>query len=84
MAFVLKIKSKAEKKINALNDKDYARVMQILSAIKEDPFFYGKKLHGKHQDEYSVRVWPFRILYKIYKKELIISVIDVGHRQGVY
>jgi mRNA-degrading endonuclease RelE of RelBE toxin-antitoxin system len=83
MAFVLKIKSKAEKNLDALNDKDYARAMQILSAIRDDPFS-GKKLHGKHQEEYSVRVWPFRILYKIYKHELLISVIKFEHRKDAY
>lgn len=83
MAFVLTIKPKAEKNLNALNDKDYTRAMQILSGIKEDPFS-GKKLHGKHSDEYSVRVWPFRILYKIYKHELLISVIKFEHRKDAY
>ena len=83
MAFILKIKPKAEKKIDALDDKNYARAMQILSAIKEDPFS-GKKLHGIHKEEYSVRVWPFRFLYKVYKKELLISVIKFEHRKDVY
>jgi mRNA-degrading endonuclease RelE of RelBE toxin-antitoxin system len=83
MAFELKINSKAEKNLDKLSDKDYARAMQVLSGIKADPFS-GKKLHGKHKDEYSVRVWPFRIIYKIYKKELLISVIKFEHRQGVY
>ena len=83
MAFVLKIKPKAEKKLDALNDKDYARAMQILSAIRDDPFS-GKKLHGVHKEEYSVRVWPFRFLYKIYKHELLISVIKFDHRKDAY
>jgi len=83
MAFILKIKPKAEKKLDTLGDKDYARAIQILSAIKEDPFS-GKKLHGKHKEEYSVRVWPFRIIYKIYKYEFLISVVKFDHRKDVY
>lgn len=83
MAYVLKIKSKAEKNLDKINDKDYARAMQILFAIRDDPFF-GKKLHGKHQEEYSVRVWPFRFIYKIYKHELLISVIKFEHRKDAY
>lgn len=83
MAFELKIKPKAEKKLDVLNDKDYARAMQILVAIKESPFS-GKKLHGKHKEEYSVRVWPFRFLYKIYKHELLVSVIKFEHRKDAY
>lgn len=83
MAFVLKIKAKAEKKLDALNDADYARAMQVLSAIRDDPYS-GKKLHGKRKDEYSVRVWPFRFLYKIYKHELLISVVKFEHRKDAY
>jgi len=83
MSFILKIKPKAEKNLDKLNNKDYSRAMQILAGIEQDPFS-GKKLHGKHKDEYSVRVWPFRIIYKIYKRELLISVIKFEHRQGVY
>ena len=48
-----------------------------------DPF-QGKKLKGELRGQYSIRVWPYRIIYQIYKKELIITIIDVGHRQGVY
>ncbi len=83
MGFTLKLKPKAEKRIDALNAMDYARVMQILFAIKSDPFS-GKKLHGKHEAEYSVRLWPFRILYKIYKNELLISVVKFEHRKDAY
>lgn len=83
MAFNLKIKPKAEKKLDELNDKDYARAMQILFAIREAPFS-GKKLHGKHKEEYSVRVWPFRFLYKIYKNEFLVSVIKFDHRKDAY
>ncbi|MDO8492979.1 MAG: type II toxin-antitoxin system RelE/ParE family toxin [bacterium] len=83
MAFILKIKPKAEKNLDSLNDEDYNRAMQVLSAIRADPFS-GKKLHGKHKDEYTVRVWPFRIIYKIYKQELLISVIKFEHRKDVY
>lgn len=83
MAFTLKIKSKAEKNLNALGDKEYARAMQILLALRDDPYS-GKKLHGKHKEEYSVRVWPFRFLYKVYKHELLILVINFEHRKDVY
>ncbi|MBU4299512.1 type II toxin-antitoxin system RelE/ParE family toxin [Patescibacteria group bacterium] len=33
---------------------------------------------------YSYRVWPYRIIYRIYKNLLLIIVIRIGHRQGVY
>ncbi|MCX6713107.1 MAG: type II toxin-antitoxin system RelE/ParE family toxin [Candidatus Vogelbacteria bacterium] len=55
------------------------RIREALREIVADPFS-GKKLDGKHKGEYSARVWPYRIIYKIYKKELLILIIDVDHR----
>jgi mRNA-degrading endonuclease RelE of RelBE toxin-antitoxin system len=57
--------------------------LQALDAIEANPFF-GKPLHGKYAGQYSVRVWPYRIIYKIYKSELLILVIEFDHRQGAY
>jgi len=58
-----------------------AKFKKAIDSLAEDPF-QGKKLKGELEDQYSIRVWPYRIIYKIYKKQLIVSVIDVGHRQG--
>lgn len=83
MAFVLQIKPKARKNLGKLPEQYRLRALQILDEIEANPFF-GKKLHGKRKGQYSVRVWPYRIVYKIYKNELLIVVIEFDHRQGVY
>ena len=44
----------------------------------------GKKLEGELRDFYSLRVWPYRIIYQIIKNELIVFVVQIKHRQGVY
>jgi len=54
-----------------------------LDEIALDPFV-GKKLKGEYENQYSYRVWPYRIIYEIRKNELVVLVIRVGHRQGVY
>lgn len=83
MSFILKIKPKAQKAIDKVPEEFRFRVWQILIGIKDDPYL-GKKLSGKHMDEYSVRVWPFRIIYEIRKAELIIVVIRFKHRKDAY
>lgn len=83
MVYVLLLKPKAKKSLNSLNDRERTKVRLVLESINKDPFS-GKKLEGDLKDYYSVRVWPYRIVYEIYKKELIIFVIRIGHRQGVY
>ncbi|RLC34341.1 MAG: hypothetical protein DRZ76_02845 [Candidatus Nealsonbacteria bacterium] len=46
--------------------------------------YAGKKLKGKFQGCYSLRIGPYRIIYKIYKSQLNILIIRIGPRQGVY
>lgn len=83
MAFTLKIKPKAEKGLDKFPEVYRVRIRQTLRDILSDPFC-GKKLHGERKGQYSVRVWPYRIIYTIEKKELLIVVIDVDHRGSVY
>jgi len=83
MAFTLRVKPKVQKNINKLPEQYYARVLRVLGEIEANPFL-GKKLHGKREGQYSFRVWPYRIVYKVYKNELLILVIDFGDRRDVY
>ena len=55
----------------------------VLNILSKDPFS-GKKLEGELKGKYSIRAWPYRIVYQILKNELIVLVVDIGHRQGVY
>lgn len=73
----------AEKDLNKVDDKFKPHVFAALFDLRKNPHS-GKKLKGKFQDYYSLRVGIYRIIYKIYKKELNILVIRIGHRQGVY
>lgn len=59
------------------------RVAQSIQCLAEDPFI-GKKLQGELAHLYSLRVWPYRILYKIIKREVTIFILDIGHRKDIY
>lgn len=83
MAFLLEIKPKARKNLDKIPQNYRARIIAVLDEIVRDPFS-GKKLSGNRKGQYCVRVWPYRIVYIIKKMELIVFVIDIDHRQGVY
>lgn len=83
MKYRVKLKPKAEKELNNLPQKDYYKIITALLSLAVDPFI-GKKLEGKYKNYYSFRVWPYRIIYQIYKKELLVFVFRIGHRQGRY
>ena len=83
MAFRLYIFPKIEKKLEKVPQKDREKIIRSLDVIVENPFC-GKQLHGKRSEQYSFRVWPYRIIYRVDKKQLFVIVIDFGYRQGIY
>ena len=61
----------------------FRRVVAAFDDLERDPF-QGKTLKGELKGRYSYRVGDYRILYLIRRRELIVYVIDVGHRRDVY
>ena len=83
MTYQVRLKPSAEKELRKLPDKDYQRISSALIGLATDPYG-GKKLSGPYSGFYSMRVWPYRIIYTLVKSELVILVVKIGHRQGVY
>lgn len=81
--FTLHLSKTAEKELDRLKSDTRQRVLRTLTNIEKDPFS-GKKLKGKLQGIYSYRVWPYRIIYEINKKDKAVLVSRIAHRQGVY
>ncbi|PIW93472.1 MAG: type II toxin-antitoxin system RelE/ParE family toxin, partial [Candidatus Moranbacteria bacterium CG_4_8_14_3_um_filter_43_15] len=80
MEYHLKVKPSVQKKLERLPKADYYRILAAFSILAQNPFV-GKKMKGEYEGSYSYRVWPYRIIYDIYKKELLVLVVRVGHRQ---
>ncbi len=59
------------------------RLIQALDELEEDPF-QGKPLKGELKGLYSYRVGSYRVVYQIRKHELLVIVIDIGHRRDIY
>ena len=61
----------------------YRRLAHALDALVRDPG-QGKALKGELKGRYSYRVGTYRILYLVRHHELLILVIDIGHRRDIY
>lgn len=83
MQYEVNIPKKVQKEINRIDIRYRKRINAALVVLRDDPFV-GKKLEGKYADQWSLRVWPYRIIYEIKDDLLIVLIIKVGHRQGVY
>ncbi|OGK19016.1 hypothetical protein A3D80_03480 [Candidatus Roizmanbacteria bacterium RIFCSPHIGHO2_02_FULL_40_13b] len=83
MAYQVKLKPTVEKKLKKIPKKEYNRILSAFISLSINPLI-GKKLEGEYKGSYSFRMWPYRIIYQIYQHQLLILVIKIGHRQGVY
>lgn len=81
--FTVIFSKRANKEYLKLPEKDQRRVGEAVDALKIQPFA-GKKLEGEHDGYWSIRVWPYRIIYTIDKNIITITVVAIGQRKDVY
>lgn len=58
------------------------RIFNTVDLLQYEPFL-GEKMAGKLKDKRKIRVWPYRIIYKIDKPAKTIVIVEVGHRGSV-
>ena len=63
--------------------KLYQRFLNAFQAIAEAPA-EGKPLHGELKGLRSYRMGSYRVLYEVRHGELLVVVIDLGHRREIY
>jgi len=77
-------KKSAVKELKNIDEQILPKLISAVENLSSNPFPSGvKKLSGA-EFSYRVRVGDYRIIYSLYKKELIIEIIRVGHRKDVY
>ena len=81
--FHVVLRRKVAKNLKRIDKKYRKRIIVALIKLEETPYI-GKALRGELKGLYSLKVWPYRIIYKTYNNKLIVYVIDIGHRQGIY
>lgn len=87
MKYKIKYTDKYDKSFKKL-DKPVQKI--ILKWIKvhlyncENPRLYGKALTGNLRNYWRYRVGNYRIIAEIKDNELIVLVVDVGHRRKIY
>ena len=83
MEYQVRFEPRAEKELAKIPKKYQDKILTFLLDLGRNPF-QGKKLKGKFKGSYSYRIWPYRIIYKIYKSKLLVIIIKIRQRQGVY
>ncbi|MBI3291506.1 MAG: type II toxin-antitoxin system RelE/ParE family toxin [Elusimicrobia bacterium] len=85
-SYRLEFSNQAERAIRRIAEREpalYQRVVHVLDDLGRDPF-QGKPLKGELKGRYSYRVGSYRILYLVRRHQLLVLVIDIGHRRDIY
>ncbi|MFD1215241.1 type II toxin-antitoxin system RelE family toxin [Microbulbifer celer] len=81
--YKIAFKKSVAKDLRAIPKRDVARILKRIEQLAEDPRGEGCiKLTGS--EHYRVRQGSYRIVYEIIDDRLVVTVIRVGHRSGVY
>lgn len=77
----IRYKPSAVKQIKKLPLTEKKKIVKKIELLSQDPYV-GKALKGEFSSLYSLRAWPYRIVYSILKKKIVIHT--VSHRQSGY
>ena len=80
--YKVEFSKKAEKQFDKLNLNVQGRILAVLERLKVRPHSRVKKIVGNHY--LRARAGDYRIILDIVDKNLIIYVIEVGHRKNIY
>jgi len=77
------ITPKARKQLSRLPKDKQFQIDRKIPFLRDNPLL-GKMLEGELAGYRSVRVWPYRIIYRFYPKQQVVEILHIEHRQGVY
>lgn len=85
-SYRVELANQAERIVRRMADRDpavYHRIAGAFDDLGRDPL-QGKPLKGELKGKFSYRVGSYRIVYAIRHSELLVLIIDVGHRRDIY
>jgi mRNA interferase RelE/StbE len=83
MAYIVRLKPRAERELDGLPIGVARRIWQKLLTLEGEPRPPGtSKLEGS--DGYRIRMGDYRIVYLIDDRAQVVDVVRVAHRREVY
>jgi len=85
VAYVIQTTSRANRDLRALDPPVRDRIGARIDALADDPRPAGAKLlRGDWDGHWRIRVGDWRVIYRVEDDRLVVVVVRVGGRGGVY
>ena len=83
MKYEIKIRKKAQKSLAKIPSPFQSNIIEAIKQLAETPFSnQTKKLTGR--EAWRIRIGNYRVIYEIIENELIVLVLNIGHRKNIY
>lgn len=83
MKYQVVLTKRIQKDLAKIDDRYRDKIDIALLRLSACPQL-GKKLEGDLNDQWSFRIGIYRIIYEINDFDLIVLIIKIGRRKGVY
>ncbi|MGN0470209.1 MAG: type II toxin-antitoxin system RelE/ParE family toxin [Acutalibacteraceae bacterium] len=87
MKYKVELTDKAIKQLKKM-DKPTAKliIVWLMKNLQgcENPLIHGKGLTANRSGQWLYRVGDYRIIAEIQDDKILILVLDIGHRRGIY
>ena len=74
----------AEKQLKNLPPSVQRKIAAVIMSLSIEPRPYGSKKLTGTVSSYRVRVGDYRVIYEIYEREIVVTVLKISHRRDVY
>jgi mRNA interferase RelE/StbE len=83
MTYDITLLRSAQKQLSKIDRKQQSTIVTAIKQLSSEPHPTGsKKLSGR--PAWRIRVGNYRIIYEIKNAELVVLVVDIGHRKDIY
>ena len=83
MNYNIKIRKKAQKSLAKIPNPFQSNIIKKIRELAQNPYSHqSRKLTGR--DAWRIRIGNYRVIYEIFENELVILVLNIGHRKNIY
>ena len=85
MTYSILFTNRSRKQFSKLNKDIQKRIIHYLeSRVCDQPHNFGKSLVGDKKGLWRYRIDDYRIICNINNNQLLVLVVDIGHRREIY
>ncbi|NOQ65111.1 MAG: type II toxin-antitoxin system mRNA interferase toxin, RelE/StbE family [Methyloprofundus sp.] len=86
MTWEIKLSNKSAKALTALDNSTKKRIESFIDKLSkaDSPRSTGKALQGNLKGLWRYRVGDYRLICQLKDNELIILLLEIGHRKAIY